>query len=65
MLAANVAMIAVLLWLQRPLDWWIDASLAARVLQLGTVVVAAAIAYFIALAVSGLRLSQLRLSARY
>jgi len=61
---ANSAMIVVLVWLQRPLDWWIDASFTARSLQLGMVITSAAIAYFAALAVSGLRLSQLRLTNR-
>jgi len=61
---ANSAMIIVLVWLQRPLDWWLDASFTARSLQLGMVITAAAIAYFAALAVSGLRLSQLRLTDR-
>jgi len=63
-LIANAAMIAVLVWLQRPLDWWLDASLLARALQLTAAIVAAAIAYLVALAVAGLRLSQLRLSDR-
>ena len=59
---ANAAMIAALLWMQRPLDWWIDASTFDRSLQLGIVVIAGATVYFVTLAVLGLRLSQFRLS---
>lgn len=61
-LVANVAMIAVLMLLQRPLDWWIDANNFVRALQLGMTIGAGAIVYFGTLAVCGLRLSQLRLS---
>jgi putative peptidoglycan lipid II flippase len=61
-LVANVAMIAVLMLLQRPLDWWIDANNFVRALQLGMAIGAGAIVYFGTLAVCGLRLSQLRLS---
>jgi hypothetical protein len=55
-------MIAVLMLLQRPLDWWIDANNFVRALQLGMAIGAGAIVYFGTLAVCGLRLSQLRLS---
>lgn len=61
-LVANVAMIAVLMLLQRPLDWWVDANSFVRALQLGMAIGAGAIVYFGTLAVCGLRLSQLRLS---
>ena len=61
-LIANAAMIAALLWFQRPLDWWIDARTFDRSLQLGMVIVSCAIVYFITLAVLGLRRSQFRLS---
>ena len=60
---ANAAMIAILLWLQRPLDWWLEASTFGRSLQLGMAIVAAAAAYFATLIVLGLRLSQFRLSS--
>jgi putative peptidoglycan lipid II flippase len=60
---ANAAMIAVLLWLQRPLDWWIEASTLGRSLQLGVAIIAGAAAYFVTLIVLGLRLSQFRLSS--
>jgi putative peptidoglycan lipid II flippase len=61
-LIANAAMIAALVWMQRPLDWWIDASTFDRSLQLAVAIVACAIVYFVTLAVLGLRLSQFRLS---
>ena len=61
---ANAAMIAALLWLQRPLDWWIGASTFDRSFQLLMVIVAGAAVYFVTLAVLGLRLSQFRLSGR-
>jgi hypothetical protein len=57
-----VALIAALMWLQRPLDWWIDASILERSLQLGVAIAGGAIVYFGTLAVCGLRPSQLRLS---
>jgi len=63
-LIANAAMIAALLWLQRPLDWWIGASTFDRSFQLVMVIVAGAVVYFVTLAVLGLRLSQFRLSGR-
>jgi putative peptidoglycan lipid II flippase len=61
-LVANAVMTGVFLWLQRPLDWWIDAGMLARALQLGVVVAACVAAYLAVLAVCGLRLSQLKLS---
>jgi putative peptidoglycan lipid II flippase len=60
---ANAVMIAVLIWLQRPLDWWIEASTLGRSLQLGVAIVAAAAVYFVTLIVLGMRLSQFRLSS--
>jgi putative peptidoglycan lipid II flippase len=62
-LIANVAMIAVLIWMQRPVDWWIAAANLDRIIQLGIAVIAGAIAYFVTLPVLGLRLSQFRLAA--
>ena len=61
---ANAAMSAALLWLQRPLDWWIGASTFDRSFQLAMVIVAGAVVYFVTLVVLGLRLSQFRLSGR-
>jgi putative peptidoglycan lipid II flippase len=62
-LIANVAMIAALTWLQRPVDWWIGASTFDQTLQLGTAIVSGATVYFVTLAVLGLRSSQFRLSS--
>jgi putative peptidoglycan lipid II flippase len=59
-LAANAVMIAGLIWLNRPLDWWLDAAAVERAAWLGAVVAAGAGAYFVALAVAGLRPSHLR-----
>jgi len=61
-LIANAAMSAAILWLQQPLDWWIDASTFDRTLELGMVIAAGAAVYFVTLVVLGLRLSQFRLS---
>lgn len=59
---ANVLMTWCLIWLHRPLDWWIDASLLERCVQLGVAVVAGIGVYFLALLALGLRPSQLRLA---
>ena len=60
-LAANVVMIAGLSFFQRPLDWWLAASALSRIAWLGMTVSAAALLYFAALLVLGLRPSALRL----
>lgn len=56
----NVAMAACLMALERPLDWWLDASVLQRAGWLGVVVVAAAVVYFVTLLVTGMRASHLR-----
>jgi putative peptidoglycan lipid II flippase len=61
-LIANAAMIVLLSWLQRPVDWWIGAGTFDQSLQLGMAIVSGATVYFVTLAVLGLRLSQFRLS---
>ncbi len=61
-LIANAAMIALLLWLQRPVDWWIGAGTFDQSLQLGVAIVSGATVYFVTLAVLVSRLSQFRLS---
>lgn len=61
-LVANAAMIGALVWLARPLDWWIAAGLFERALHLGIAILAGAGVYFIVLAVLGMRLSQFSLS---
>ena len=57
---ANLAMVFILRWLERPLGWWLEASAAGRIAWLGILVVAGGLAYFLALAASGMRPSQLR-----
>lgn len=57
---ANAAMGACLIVLDRPLDWWLDASVLQRAGWLGVVIVAAIAVYFVTLLVAGMRLSHLR-----
>ena len=58
-LIANVAMIVCLYYFERPLDWWLEASVWTRSVWLGTIVSAGALVYFLALVVAGGRPSQL------
>ncbi len=58
---ANVVMWAILAWLHRPLQWWLDAGFFDRVLWLAVSVLAGAIGYFVVLFATGLRPSGLRL----
>ena len=58
---ANAVMIAALLWLARPVDWWIAAALPERVAWLALSVGAGGGAYFVALVVMGLRPAQFRM----
>lgn len=58
---ANVVMALVLVWLNRPLDWWLEAGPWLRAGWLGVSVAAAAASYFAALWISGMRPSHLRL----
>ena len=60
---ATMLMGAVLYQLQHPLQWWIAAAFAERLLWLAISVAAGASTYFVALAVLGARLSQFRLKA--
>ncbi|MDH3748364.1 MAG: murein biosynthesis integral membrane protein MurJ [Gammaproteobacteria bacterium] len=60
-LLAIAAMWAILAWLQRPLEWWLEAGLAARTGWLGVSVVAGAGIYFLVLLAVGLRPSKFRL----
>ena len=62
-LAANVAMVAVLSFLRKPLMWWLDGSVADRVGWLGLTVTVGAIVYFAALLLVGLRPAALRLNS--
>lgn len=59
-LVANVAMAMCLYFMQRPLEWWLDASVLQRSIWLGIVVIAAAAVYFLALFVAGMRSSHFR-----
>lgn len=61
-LVANTAMIAVLMWFERPVDWWLAGNTFERSLQLGIAITVGAIVYFAVLAVLGLRSSQFRLA---
>lgn len=58
---ANGVMIAVLAWLSRPLSWWLQVDILERSTWLTTSVTVAAMAYFAALLLAGLRPAQLRL----
>lgn len=60
---ANVVMLAVIYQLNRPLEWWIAASMTTRIGWLSVTVVASGVAYFAALLLTGTRLSQFRLRA--
>ena len=59
--AANAAMILCLLWLYRPLDWWISNSVLDRAGWLGLAVTAGVVAYFAVLFLVGVRPSAFRL----
>jgi len=61
--AANVAMCVVLWWLHAPTTWWLQASIGERVYWLGVTVVVGAVAYFLALLLSGVRIGQFRMGA--
>lgn len=61
LLVAIILMTASLLWLYRPLGWWIEASIVDRWLQLLLVVVAAVAVYIVSLLATGLKPSQFRL----
>ncbi len=62
-LVGNAAMVAVLVWMQRPVEWWLAAANFDRIVQLGIVISAVAFVYFMTLPLLGLRLSQFRLAA--
>jgi putative peptidoglycan lipid II flippase len=64
MLLANAAMSICIVWLQRPLDWWISAGPGSRSGWLGLVIVISGVTYFAVLALSGLRLKDFRLNER-
>jgi putative peptidoglycan lipid II flippase len=59
LVVANVAMCAILWTLGKPLDWWLAASLAGRVVELAIEIGAGAGVYLAVLVMSGLRPSHL------
>jgi len=61
---ANAVMIAAVYLLDRPLEWWIAASISARVAWISITIIACAAAYFATLIMAGTRLSQFRLRAK-
>jgi putative peptidoglycan lipid II flippase len=61
---ANLLMTVCLVWLQKPLDWWIDARLLDRSIRLGVVIAAGIAVYFGTLLIAGLRPSQFQLAGR-
>lgn len=56
---ANAAMWGILSALSKPLDWWLEASLTGRVVELSINVAAGVLVYFIVLLAAGLRPAQL------
>ncbi len=58
-LIANGVMWGILAAVAKPLDWWLAASLGARVAELSVNVIAGVVVYFGALLLVGLRPSQL------
>jgi putative peptidoglycan lipid II flippase len=60
-LFANVAMGVCLVLMSRPIDWWLASGVGSRSLWLGFSIVTAALVYFAALLLSGLRPAALRL----
>jgi putative peptidoglycan lipid II flippase len=60
---ACAVMYATLYQLSRPLEWWIAASFSGRIAWLAVTIIAAAGTYFVALLITGARLSQFRLRA--
>ena len=63
-LAGVVIMTACLIYLDRPLDWWIAASVTERLVWLATSIIAGMVVYFIVLLSLGLRPSNLRLRSK-
>ena len=63
-LAGVVIMTACLIYLDRPLDWWIAVSVMERLVWLATSIIAGMVVYFIVLLSLGLRPSNLRLRSK-
>ena len=60
LMVANAAMVGCLVMLDRPLDWWLEASVLQRTGWLGVVIFSAAAVYFVTLLVVGMRTAHLR-----
>ena len=58
---ANIAMMAALFALQRPLAWWLESGVPERVTWLATAIVVAVAAYFAVLFMLGMRTADFRL----
>jgi putative peptidoglycan lipid II flippase len=58
-LVATVAMAIVVIWMNRPLEWWLDAAVLARVSWLAAMIIAGATVYAVVLLALGLRVSSL------
>ena len=54
-LLANVAMWAILVWIGRPVDWWLTSGLGTRASWLALTVASGATAYFTVLIATGLK----------
>ena len=60
-LIGNAVMTLCIIALNQPLDWWLDATVVERSAMLAMVVSVAAVAYFVALFIAGVRPRQLSL----
>ena len=61
LLAGNLAMVVVLLYFNRSIDWWLEATIGARAGWLAVSIAAAIAAYFATLLLAGVRPSTLKL----
>ena len=62
-LLANAGMWVLLLWLRRPMAWWLETGLTERILWLAVCVAGGAATYLILLLALGLRPSALKLKS--
>ena len=58
---ANLVMTAVLVFLQRPLPWWLESGIFERITWLGVAILLAVTAYFAVLFLLGMRTADFRL----
>lgn len=61
MAGANAAMVAVLVWLERPLEFWLSSTILAKAGWLAATIGVSAMAYFLVLWLLGVRPGHLRL----